>query len=171
MPRRVVRHFITADEAQLARAQLEAVGIDAIVLHDGASRVIPGLGATGGIPLEVDEVDYDRAVETLAEPVAIDEKTLAAHPELAPESALAPGKQEPSKVPGQDAASRAFRTAVIGIFLCPGVLHVYSAWLLRLAFRDWAKLDEAGRRNAIIALVLNVGVIAAIVIGFASARL
>jgi hypothetical protein len=167
MARRVVRHFITADEAHLARAQLEAVGIDAIVLHEGASRVIPGLGATGGIPLEVDEADYDNAIETLAEPVVADEKAIAAHPELAPESIVPHGKKEPAKVPGQDAASRAFRTAVIGIFLCPGVLHVYSAWLLRLAFRDWAHIDASARRNAIIALVLNIAVVAAIVFGIA----
>ena len=98
---------MTADEAQLARAQLESVGIDAVVLHEGASRVIPGLGATGGIPLDVDEADYDTAVETLATVPEVDEKEIAAHPELAPESVLPPGKKEPAKVPGQDAASRA----------------------------------------------------------------
>jgi hypothetical protein len=169
MGRRVVRHFMTADEAQLARAQLEAVGIDAIVLHDGASRVIPGLGAGGGIPLEVDEADYDHAVETLDEPVVADEKAIAAHPELAPESVLPSGKKEPPKVPGKDAASRAFRTSIIGVFLCPGLLHLYSAWLLRLAFRDWAQLDASARRSAIVALVVNVAVVAAIAFGIAGA--
>jgi hypothetical protein len=169
MAKRTVRNYLSPDEAQLARTQLEGAGIDAEVRGDPASRALPFLGAAEGVALQVEEVDYERAVEMLGQPSTLAEGELAAHPELAPESnvpsAIARGEAtELAPIAGKDAASRAFRTAIIGVFLCPGILHLYSAWLLRLSFRDWAKLDASAKRSATAAAIVDALAIIGIIV-------
>ena len=165
MARQVLRRYLTADEAQLARAQLEAVGIDATVAHDTVSRALPFLGAAEGIPLEVEEEDATRAMDVLGEPAEITEAVRAAHPELAPESRVLP--RDAQKTASRDAAARAFKASIIGVFLCPGVLHLYALWLLRRPLRDWAMLPSGGRRYAVaaglISAIVLVGVVAAFI--------
>lgn len=59
--------FSTSWEAQLARARLEAEGIEAVVADDNVARVYGGLGVVGGIRLQVWEPDAERAAAVLGE--------------------------------------------------------------------------------------------------------
>jgi hypothetical protein len=54
---------------------------------------------------------------------------------------------EPPTAEGDALADRAWRAAVLGLFICPPLLSIYSAWvLLRIAFSD-RPLSGVGRRH------------------------
>ena len=58
--------------------------------------------------------------------------------------------------------SRAWRASVIGIFLCPGLLHLYSVALLLQSANDTKRLTPTGRRQFWGAWIVNivVGIVA-----------
>ncbi len=59
--------FSTSWEAQLARARLEAEGIEAVIADEHVARVYGGLGVVGGIRLQVWQPDAARAAAALAD--------------------------------------------------------------------------------------------------------
>jgi hypothetical protein len=60
-----IAHFTTVIEADMAKSQLDAEGIMAFVVNAGAIGVMPYLGASGGVRLQVAEDDAERAGEVL----------------------------------------------------------------------------------------------------------
>jgi hypothetical protein len=62
----VVRTFLNAIEAELARTALEAAGIDARVHSDDAGGVYPGMWTARGVQLLVNPDDQEAAERTLA---------------------------------------------------------------------------------------------------------
>lgn len=57
--------FSTSWEAQLARARLEAEGIEAVIADEHVARLYGGLGVVGGIKLQVWQPDAMRAAAVL----------------------------------------------------------------------------------------------------------
>ena len=60
-----IAHFNTVIEADMAKSQLDAEGILAFVVNAGAVGVMPYLGPSGGVRLQVAEDDAERAREVL----------------------------------------------------------------------------------------------------------
>ena len=61
---------------------------------------------------------------------------------------------------GDALATRAWRAAVIGLFVCPPLLHFYSAWnLLRLSFGDH-RVSREGTWKFFGALLIDIGMCA-----------
>jgi hypothetical protein len=57
-----------------------------------------------------------------------------------------------------DIAARAFRAAIFGLLICPGLLHFYALWLvIRLPSAE-GELSPAGWRKAIGAMALSLPV-------------
>ena len=59
--------------------------------------------------------------------------------------------------------SRAWRASVIGLFLCPGLLHLYSIALLLQSINDNSRMTKVDRRRFIGAWIVDV--VAGIVVG------
>lgn len=56
---------------------------------------------------------------------------------------------------GDARAQRAWRVAVVGLFVLPPLLNMYSTWLLlELAFHDYP-LSATGNRNYLLAWLVN----------------
>lgn len=55
----------------------------------------------------------------------------------------------------EERALRAWRASVIGLFLCPGALHLYSIWLLLMVGVSGRQLSRAGRRRFLSALAVD----------------
>jgi hypothetical protein len=60
-----IAHFNTVIEAEMAKSQLGAEGIGAFLAGAGTLGVMPYLGPSGGIQLQVAEDDVERAREVL----------------------------------------------------------------------------------------------------------
>jgi hypothetical protein len=59
--------------------------------------------------------------------------------------------------------SRAWRASVIGLFLCPGLLHLYSVALLLQSANDKSRMTPVDRRRFFGAWIVNI--MAGIVVG------
>ncbi len=55
-----------------------------------------------------------------------------------------------------DVAARAFRAALFGFLICPGLLHLYALWLLIRLPATEGDLSPAGSRKAVAAFVLAI---------------
>lgn len=131
----VVATFATPHEAELARMHLESLNIEATVKDDtliGLSQIYAG--AFGGVKLLTDDDDAEEAMQLIARMRARKRKKKKG--ELA-----------------DDVARRAFRAAIIGIFLCPGPVHAYSLILIN-GLKD-SRLTPAGKRNALAATIIS----------------
>jgi Putative prokaryotic signal transducing protein len=154
----VVAHFGDPVEAELAKNRLEAEGIRAFLGTENTAGLFAGMGLTfGGISLHVTEPDLARAAAMLDTPaddeaVPADEDspaimarhTLFGSHESALREGPAPELPEPEAVDADDEddpvgsvaysaeglATRAWRAAVLGLLLCPPLLHFYSLYLL-----------------------------------------
>lgn len=136
-PKVVVATFDTPHEAELARIHLESRNIHA-TLRDEALIGLAQLhaGAFGGVKVLTDEDDAEEAAALVERLRKLGKKRRTKKAELA-----------------DDVARRAFRAAIIGIFLCPGPVHVYSL-LLVTGVRD-RRLTGAGKRNALFATLVS----------------
>jgi hypothetical protein len=146
-PKVVVATFDTPHEAELARIHLESRNIHA-TLRDEALIGLAQLhaGAFGGVKVVTDEDDAEEAAELV-------------------EQLRKRSKKRRTKKQGEladDVARRAFRAAVIGIFLCPGPVHAYS--LLLVTGVKAQSLTPAGKRNALAATLVSSFVILVIAI-------
>ncbi len=144
----VLRTFLALHEAEIARAQLEANEIASRVEDSATAGVHPLLGsALGGVRLMVSFEDEGRAREVLD---AIASDVAAA------EAARSDDERRTDEADA--AARRAMAAAGLGLLLLPVVAQLYSLYLL-LGI-DRARLSDAGRRRARVALAVDVVVLA-----------
>lgn len=66
----IVRTFSDRGEAEIARAMLEAEGIEARVTADDVGEKVPSFDLSAGLQLVVDAEDADRAIELLDEEIS-----------------------------------------------------------------------------------------------------
>jgi transposase len=157
-----LRRYVSVLEAEFDRAALEAAGVEVRLLDVGTAAIIPQGGTAFGVRLQVRESDAARAKELLDNPDPVDESERAAHPELRKPKNDARWR---AQVAADTEAQRAFRASIISLFVCPGIGHLYTAYLLFSVFPRWRELGKWGRINAVAAtLVLAaVGVAVALV--------
>jgi len=162
---RTLRKYVSVIEAECDRAALESAGFDVRLCDVGTAAIIPHGGVALGVRLQVRESELDRARELLDKPDPIDESERAAHRELrkpegllasempagwAPRSELASneGTEAWRRQVAVDAeAARAFRAAVIGLFVCPGIGQLYAASLVVRLWPRRRELSRSGRWN------------------------
>jgi hypothetical protein len=159
-----LRKYISVLEAEFDRAALESAGIEVRLLDTGTAAIIPHGGSALGVRLQVREDAIDRAKELLDKPDPVDESERAAHPELRKPKDDASWRRQ---VEVDTEAARAFRAALIGLFVCPGVAQLYALWLLLALWPHRAELSKSGRWNAAGAAFMVV-VVAVLVAVFAS---
>jgi hypothetical protein len=58
--------------------------------------------------------------------------------------------------PGEELARRALHAALIGLVVCPGILHVYSIVLLLRLANFQGELTSAGQRKVVAALAIDI---------------
>lgn len=139
-PKVVVATFDTPHEAELARIHLESLNIHASVRDDaliGLAQIYAG--AFGGVKLLTDSDDAEEATQLVER--------------------LRGKKRKKKGELADDVARRAFRSAIIGLFLCPGPVHAYS--LILVAGLKGRRLTRAGKRNMLAATIISSLVIAA----------
>jgi Putative prokaryotic signal transducing protein len=156
-----LRTYVSVLEAEFDRAALESAGIDVRLFDTGTAAIIPHGGVALGVRLQVRESELERARELLDKPDPLDESERAEHPELRKPKEDESWRQQAA---ADSEASRAFRAAVIGFFLCPGIGQLYAAWLLVSLLPRWRELSKAGRRSATAAVVVVFVVLAAAVV-------
>ncbi len=165
-----VSSFWSVPEAHVARNQLEAAGIRAVLEgEEGASAI--GIGnLTGGVKVLVRGRDVKRALSILAETSSELEKALegaadweeGSHAEdsrvmeFEPEEASDETDESTELITrGDRAADHAHRVAYMGILVFPILSHLYSTWiLLRLRWQG-QELTRAGERARAKAIRLN----------------
>ena len=130
----LLESFSTPHEAHLAANALRAVHIPVKIVDESTVSALPHLElALGGVKIFVPSEDLDDAVRILR-----GDADLAEQPYREPgsedqfaalddEDDLALASNERAI---EDNAFRAFRASVVGLFLCPGLLHAYSVSLL-----------------------------------------
>ncbi len=161
----LLESFQTVHDAHLAASALKAVDIHAKISNEAAMSTLPHLGlALGGVKLLVREEDFEEAARIIR-----GETDLADQPYREPGDDSSyddeeDGYQENGDEP-EHAATRAFRTSVIGLLLCPGLLHVYSlTLLLQLPARGEA-LSKRAAKQARIAWAINIVVLVLVLFG------
>jgi hypothetical protein len=155
-----VARFAEPVKANLAKNCLEAEGIPAFL----ADEITVGMAwqlsnALGDIKLQVAEQDAERARMALAELPGAD----AGEPEEAvegaePQAAEADDEAEEPRSVREETADRAVLAALIGLLVIP--LQLYVFWLLLKVFVSDEPLGPKHRRNAILAAVINLPIVA-----------
>ena len=129
--------------------------------------------AVGWIKVQVREQDADKAEELLAaipppvnedeipwdEPPEDEEDDKATPEEHARkiEERTAPVATEPAAVETEQLLSRAYRQAIIGLFLFPPLLNLYSLRLLKnVSDEESKKLSETSLRRASVTVMINI---------------
>jgi Putative prokaryotic signal transducing protein len=164
-----VSSFWSVPEAYVARNQLEAAGIRAVLQgEEGASTI--GIGnLSGGVKVLVRGKDVKRALSVLAETSSALEKALegddweeGSHAEDHRVMEHEPDERADDSdefdqlvTPGDRAADHAHRVAYLGILVFPTLSHLYSTWLLCRIRWNGQELTRAGERAAAKASRLN----------------
>jgi hypothetical protein len=68
-------------------------------------------------------------------------------------------EEETERLSPEAVAARAWRAAVLGLFLCPPILHLYSLFVLADLTTLRGTLTPTGKRKMYLALFLDVGII------------
>jgi hypothetical protein len=150
----------TMSQALAAERKLHDAGIRSRILEDGATEQTVGLYWTastvnGGTLLQVPPSELQEAAKVLD----------------IPGETLVPTEEEEKEATTNAAdadAARAVRAAVLGLFMCPGVAHVY-AMSVAAGISPYA-LSDKGRRDRGRAMLISGIVIALIVVGFVTTR-
>lgn len=152
-----IESYPTPHDAHLAANALRAAGIDVRMTDEATVGALPHLElALGGIKLFVREADAEDAVLILrGEPQEQDSDSAKA----------ASDERWPGPRSDEETAKRAFHAAVVGILICPILLHAYSISLLLRIPSTSTPLSRRARRSARWAWLLNVAVLAAGAIG------
>lgn len=117
--------FPSSAEACIARGQLECEGIRAELAGEAAASWLWHVGtAIGGVRLLVSREDADRAMDILASIAVIDETQKIDFGDDADKE----HDDHESELP--EDLVRAWRASLIGLFLLPPLLNIYSTWLL-----------------------------------------
>jgi Putative prokaryotic signal transducing protein len=159
---RTVARYARPAEAAIARNSLEAAGISAWIADELTLTADPFLsGAVNFIKVQVRAGDLERAVEVLAEvpgPVAPDAHEHDGDPD-GPDAGDGPD-EFPPETPGQRRVRFAYRAALMGVLVCPPLLHIY--WLVQLLVVAATHPDLGPRANRqfYIAFLIDLAVIA-----------
>jgi hypothetical protein len=149
--------FGTLAEATMARDQLEAEGVRAVLADAEAVGMAWYLtSAFGGVKLQVMDVDVDRAISILG----ADNVTPIGDGESPPDE-TGKGFERDSDMPDDDdresptdeVIERAFRAALLGVLFLP--LQFYSVWLLLHIPRGYEPLSSENRRRVLTTIVLD----------------
>ena len=161
--------FPTPHQAHLAANALRAVHIPVKIVDESTVSALPHLElALGGVKLYVPESDVEDAERILR-----GDADLAEQPYREPaEDSLIDEFDEVSETSELQSARavdddvfRAFRASIVGLLLCPFLLHLYSASLLLQLPSKGAGLSHKARQRARIAWGINVVVIILGIIG------
>lgn len=139
----IVATFDTPHEAELALAYLESEDIEGRLQDEtliGMAQLYTT--ALGGVKLWVDIEDAPDA-----------QRLLDGY-------RVKPKKRKRKRERADEVAKRAFRAAIIGLFLCPGALHVYAIWVLWTQLSG-KKLTTIGKRYVFATHVISWGVLGA----------
>ncbi len=162
-----VSSFWSVPEAHVARNQLEAAGIRAVLQGEEGASAMGNF--SGGVKVLVRGPDVKRALSVLAETSAALEKALegdaweeGSHDEdrrvMEQEGEEQPEGAEEDELlitSGDRAADHADRVAYLGTLVFPILSHLYSTWLLyRIRWRG-QELTRGGERAAARARRLN----------------
>jgi hypothetical protein len=172
-PLMTVATFDVLMEAEVARGYLESEGIRCFLADAEMVNTAWYLsGAMGGIKLQVAKSDFLAAERLLHSRPRSAERGLDDYGLRRPTSAVTaePGlvrqppedDEEPEEVPENEAEAlvrQAFRASILGFFICPPSLHVYSIYLLHEARNRSAPLRDSYRRDFWIAAVLDAFVV------------
>jgi hypothetical protein len=143
---RTVATFTDATLAAIARNRLEAAGIAACVADDQTVSMDFLLGnAVGWVKVQVRAADAARAAAVLAERETAPETPSAEAGPAAEDDA--PDEPDVPESDGDRRVRYALRASVLGLVLCPPLLHLYSfAVLLGVLFRNDPLSPAANRR-------------------------
>ena len=162
--------FSSSVEAEVARNVLEDAGIPAFLADTEVTAVLglPG-PALGTVKLLVAEADLERAREILDHPAELDPEDyddygLERRRGRGGRPAVSVGDEEEVESPADAWARRAWRSAVIGLLICPGVIHCYSAWALMQIDPEQGGLSPAGKKAQNIAFLINCVVFGALLL-------
>jgi hypothetical protein len=153
--------FAEPAEATLARGVLQEEGIPCFLEGEEVIAALWMLGnATGGVKLQVPREYAERAVAILDDAAPHrEEEPVTAEPDPADFEAEAADPAEAAEAretdPGDAMAARAFRAAVLGIFILPPLVSLYSTWLLLRLSPNEKPLSTAGTWKCCLALAVN----------------
>jgi hypothetical protein len=161
--------FAEPAEATLARGVLQQEGIPCYLEGEEVIAALWLLGnATGGVKLQVPREHAERAVAILEDAAPQHEEPGTAEPEPADFEAEAADDAEAGEAretdPGDALAVRAFRAAVLGIFILPPLVSLYSMWLLLRLSRNEKPLSTLGTWKYSLAWAVNLLVCGFIVV-------
>ena len=118
--------FHSSQEASIARSRLDADGIRSELSGEAMAGWFWHFGsAIGGVGLLVNEEDVQRASDILGESDAISDTPDI---DFGDDSTDERDDVDARQLPGD--LIRAWRASIIGIFLLPPILNLYSMWLL-----------------------------------------
>lgn len=165
----------SVEEAYVLKNLLEAEGITVFLADEITTGFAWHLSnAIGGVKLQVPAEQADRAAALLAKPehrlAASEIDALAETPEPSeceedrqdlqsaseePDSEAADSEPDAvPELPGDAIVRRAWNTAIVGIFVCPPTLHLYSLWLLaRLALSNREVSPSVSAKQAVAFLI------------------
>lgn len=157
-----VGHYPTLGEAALARNRLEAAGIAATIADDYLLTMDPLLaGATNYIKVQVRSADRDAAqsvLEAPADEIEFDEE------EVADDDDDGDHDEIQSESPGERLVRLGYRAAIFGSVSLPGILHVYSLYLLLKAAIVEPRLSPKASTQFFVALLIDLGFIGLILL-------
>lgn len=149
---KTLRIYSTPKQALDAEVQLHKAGISAKLLEDATDTQTmnfhwQGQFTVGGTQLQVKKVDYKEAAEILG----LDSK----------EADEADEEKSPDAIRCEQ-AKQTWVYAIVGIFLCPGIMHAYSLLLVITFPASWSILNQKSRQYLIKAAVIDIVVLAII---------
>ncbi len=156
----IVAAYDTILEAELARGRLESEGIGARVVDGNTVGVAQHLSlALGGVKIAVARSQFEDAVAVLSAPPLED---TGDEDDLHDRKAREMARPAETALDGDGYASRALRSAVIGLVFFPPLGHLWSLVLLKSAVSTSAAapMTSKGKTQATIALVIDAGAIA-----------
>jgi Putative prokaryotic signal transducing protein len=160
-PVATIATFATIAEAELARNVLTAEGIDAVLADAETVGMLWHVGgALGGIKLQVRSDEERRARSILARRTQLPDEPAVddyGHKATALKAYRTLPEEEDDLLesPAEATARRAWRSAVIGLFLCPPLLSFYSVGLLLQLLWASDRLSDRGRLAVYGALVID----------------
>lgn len=159
----IVAAFDTVLEAEMARGRLEVEDIPSRIVDGNTVGIAAHLSmALGGAKLVVGQSDFDAARTILFSPSAFADEFVDVEPHEHNDQALIVTQADAD-------ASRALKSAIIGLVFVPPLGHLWSLYLLVGVARGGGQLSASGRRQAATALVIDS--IAVAVSAFIASRL
>jgi hypothetical protein len=156
---------VPEDQAERAR-QILATRKDEVIDRKRASGVpVTAAGRTGWVWPRCGAV-VDRLIELCPSCGTImpsGEATPGAPDAAAGERPDEDEAESPAAI-GDRLAHRAFLAALFGLFTCPGLLHIYSAWVLWKLSGYEGGVTSTGRWKAYVAVAIDVPILLAIVL-------